>query len=501
MTKMKFIAAVRCVLLTAALLFVGVASIQSANKKAPTTGFSTLMEVLAANGMETDGLNLKSELPTEKIDSLKPEILKAFKIKGKESISFGKNPTVSSVLIRLMVAKTKKMGKMKPDFAIRQYNVSMNKLREYEAQYPNSPYSEEIQARIRCLRQDSIWRTIGKTTRHLDRMREYAEEYREPLACDFDDLKTLVEQNNRNAQAINAWTDLADHPGADSVMLQKYEAYAETYDYFPVLAQLASDSMEVVSERMDWKRAVAENKYATYKKYVKDYSDGLHVREAKAKIADFEAWTKAALQDTYLGYAAYYRDYPNGEFADKAAEKLKEREEAFWQETKKKNTLAAYDAFTDRFPNGYYSSEAQNKAGEMRFSKYKDDTPTISGMKSLGSSSEAGYSYVCLGNIDNSSSMTISLMGPTGFSRTFKHGQMEWVKVKNGHYRVLVQASNVQNWWGNSEFESGVYGDAWYTSNSINGFAFGSNKDEKAEERIIAAIRAKILQEALKLYK
>ncbi len=71
------------------------------------------------------------------------------------------------------------------------------------------------------------------------------------------------------------------------------------------------------------------------------------------------------------------------------------------------------------------------------------------------------------------------------------------MRVKNGSYKILVQASNVQNWWGNASFENRMYADAWATSTSFNGISIGSNEDDAASARLIKEIKARAAEEEI----
>ena len=116
----------------------------------------------------------------------------------------------------------------------------------------------------------------------------------------------------------------------------------------------------------------------------------------------------------------------------------------------------------------------------------------------MGFYSHPGFSLICLGNIDKNNKMTISLKGPTGFSKTLAPGKYEWVRVRNGSYKILVQASKTENWWGNATFENKMYAGAWSTyTNTLFGVQKVTNKDEEALQKMREDISAKAAEEEI----
>ena len=188
--------------------------------------------------------------------------------------------------------------------------------------------------------------------------------------------------------------------------------------------------------------------------------------------------------------------YPDGIHAFEAIEKLQDNEASDWNAAKKKHTLAAYERFVANHPNGYYTNEAQNKITEIRLAPYLKEAPSFNSISLVGYCSRPGYSMICLSNIDKNNRITISLKGPTGYSKTLAPGKHEWIRVKNGNYKILVQASKTENWWGNAQFENRMYAGAWSTyTNALFGIQKVTNKDEEALSRIKEEISQKAAEE------
>ena len=151
-----------------------------------------------------------------------------------------------------------------------------------------------------------------------------------------------------------------------------------------------------------------------------------------------------------------------------------------------------------QYPNGYYANEAQNKITEIRLAPYLKEAPSFNSISHVGFYSHPGFSLICLGNIDKNNKMTISLKGPTGFSKTLAPGKYEWVRVRNGSYKILVQASKTENWWGNATFENKMYAGAWSTyTNTLFGVQKVTNKDEEALQKMREDISAKAAEEEI----
>jgi len=260
-----------------------------------------------------------------------------------------------------------------------------------------------------------------------------------------------------------------------------YSNYLEQYGSDSFFGDLANDSLNRCFDRNAWQHTLEQGTMEAYETYVRDFPEGQYTRYAQNKIDDWKAWQTACEKNSYVGYCDYFNDFPEGDSVNSAIAKMKQKEQVWWDNAQKKNTLAAYDDFIDRFPRGYYSSEAKNKAGEMRLESVKDENETIDGLSEFGKYSQFGYSLIGLVNLDKKITMTISLIGKTGQKVVLEHGKSQWVKVKNGKYKILVQASGHENWWGNVEFENMIYADGWY---STPNFLFPPKLDEEAQREL-----------------
>lgn len=465
--------------------------------KASTNGgkidpFQFFKSLYQAQSTEAADFTVLTPVDTAIVSSIKADFLKALKVKQVVDLSACEN--VGAVLTEILRTKYIKKNDKKSDFLKIQYSPRSSDFAEYLSNYPESDFIEEAKLKQACLKQNEDW-LEAKATNTWDKYGEFAQTYASRILCNYDGYGVIAQQNFRRVEETVAWLALIN-----SVQLPKskdYEQLVETFGNDLYYISEVNDSLKTCYEREDWETALAANNIDAYKQYLDKHGDGLHAWKARNSIAEIEAWQKAVTTDDYMAYCDYFQGYSEGAHIDEAIAYLKAKEEPLWKEATTKNTIAAYDDFISRYPKGFYANEAGNRAGELRLKPHQKKAKSINDLMRYGMFSETGYSLILLGNIDTDRSFTISLIGPTGFSKKLYHGQYEWVKVKNGTYKVLVEGSrsNLESWWGTTDFYNSVYGECWSTSTKTK-----SNVDVAAESKYDKALCDRMVEEGEKIF-
>lgn len=441
-------------------------------------------------------ITLLTPVPAEAIVQIAPTLQKSLKIKKDVVYNYESKNTVGGILTNLLRVKYGKKSNEKNDFFAIQYSTNSEDFKNYLQKWPNSKFKEEATARLTCFKENELWETANskKTRKDYETFAKYCAN--NPL-CDYEGCGSISKSNHEIGEAVNAWYALSDRSKGNNYAIYKdYNKYMEKYGKYSPFAKMANDSMLINLERYDWNDAKSKNTSAAYKKYINSHKNGQHIKEAQVLIEELELWEKAVASKDYNNYNNYYSKYPDGKFSKQAIGFMKQYEEPFYKAAWGKNTIEAYEEFVEKFPSGAYSNDANNKLIELKKGLFKDP-PSFSSLALVGKYSHPGYSLVCLGNIDRSTTITISMAGPTGFSKKIKPGNWEWVRVKNGFYKILVEATKVQNWWGSATFENHMYTDAWATTTTFNGIKIGSNKDDSALERMVKEVQEKALEEEI----
>ncbi len=458
--------------------------------KSGNTPFSIFKDLYEEQGNASEGFTLLTPISMESMEAMDEHLKKALKVK--DEINIADQSTAGTILTLLLKAKYGKKQNEKNDFLSIQYSTSSADFSSYLAAYPESKYAEEASARQLCFEENEAWQQAleSGTRTAYESFAQFCEGH---STCSYDGCENLSETNHKRAEAVRAWYALTDHSGSDPGIYSEYSSYLDKYGNLSVFTTEAHDSLALNKDKYDWKTAKSLNDLTAYREYLKEHGDGRFVWFAENTVAQMELWERCQETDNYLDYCTYFDLYPDGIYAFEAIEKMQDHESADWDTTKKKNTLAAYEQFVKRYPNGYFTNDAQNKITEIRLAPYLKEAPSFNSISLVGYCSHPGYSMICLSNIDKNNSITISFKGPTGFSKTFAPGKHTWVKVKNGNYKILVQASKTENWWGNATFENRMYAGAWSTyTNALFGTQKVTNKDEEA----LAHIKEEISQKA-----
>lgn len=454
---------------------------------------------------DSTDFSLLTVVPVETLNKISPLLKKEFKVKS--DFQFDSKTDVGRVLTTLLKEKSKKSN-AKNDFLVIRYSTDRHDFENYLKTYPDSKFAIEVRGRMICLKECDLLRKAEKSKKRSD-YEEFAKLCAGTSVCTYDGYKEISSKNHVYASAIADWFALLDRKDKEDGIYKDFAIYLEKYGQNSIFSKEATDSMNYYKDRYDWNIAKKSDSLNAYKKYLEHHNDGNFSWHAENKVKEFEMWEKAVASDKYEDYCTYYNEYPNGKFTQETIKKLKKEEDELWNKVKKSEgrstgtgdifdpALVEYTMFVNKYPSGYYASEAQNKIAELRLAPYLKDTPTLGEMPKQGPYSTLGYSLICLGNVDKSAKITVSLSGPTGFSKTIAPGKYMWIKVKNGAYKILVQSSRTENWWGNANYDSGVYAGAWSTSTSINGISMISNKDEKALEKVKEEIFRKVFEETI----
>ena len=109
-----------------------------------------------------------------------------------------------------------------------------------------------------------------------------------------------------------------------------------------------------------------------------------------------------------------------------------------------------------------------------------------------------GHSALCIGNLGDKASITVSFNGPSPINVVLDHGQYKWVDLKNGKYTVAVTSSNGNVWspYGNNSVavEDGVYMSYWCENNgkilsSSDTEALFYVDDDASEEMVLSVFQ------------
>lgn len=464
------------------------ASVEEAQKKA--SPFATISTLLQDQGM--DNVSLLTVIPSETLNLISPQLKKVLKVK--DYVSFDTNSTVGNVLTTLLKSKYGKKSNEKNDFFSIQYSTSSSDFEKYLKKYPHSKFADEAKARFNCFKENELWLT-AQEDETKDAYEAFADLCAKNTVCNYEGCEGIGMQNRKMAEAISKWYALADRSKGNDPSL--FSDYISQYGSYSPFAAEATDSLNVNQDRFDWNVASTKDNKAAYESYLAKHKKGLYSSRAENLVEELDLWEKAKTSGKYTDYCAYYAEYPEGKHADETIAKLKQEEEAAWAQAKKTNTIKSYENFVNKYPSGYYANDAQNKISDLRLAPFLNDPASIGDLTYLGGYSQPGYSLIFFGNADKSKTITFSLTGPTGFSKSVKPGNYEWVKVKNGKYKILLQASNTENYWGSCSFEDRIYGDSWNTVTRVGPFDFTgtSNANPKYTEKFTEIIEERVLKE------
>ncbi len=132
---------------------------------------------------------------------------------------------------------------------------------------------------------------------------------------------------------------------------------------------------ELNKDKDAWDNAIKKDTISAYESYIKEFSNGKYVTNAKKKIdelvkfanEDEKAWDKAQKEDSIDSYTRYKDKFSKGKYISEAKTRLEElqKDKKAFEDAKKKNTISAYDSYISRYPNGRYIELAKEKRDKL----------------------------------------------------------------------------------------------------------------------------------------
>ena len=429
-----------------------------------------LIEVLDSHQVNTTGLNVATHLNQvlwdnnkwQERDGIIHDLAKAYRVR--KPVYIQSDAMLGEIVSAYMEAKHSRKKGEKHDYLVACYSPCLYDLLSFMAQYPNSKHFKELELKSACVKQNNSWQMCLDDNERYKVYQQYAVSY-----CPYEGFHTLADQNNQYRKAVEDWTILTmDRPGDFDCNCDIYASFIRDHsDALCGFNWAVYDSLSACQQRNAWLNACEQHSIEGYQDFVLEYPDSREAKRAIRIIEDMTAWQEAVDGDTHASYSKYYTNYPDGDSIVVAANKLKQIEEKAWQEACRRNTIESYEQFVAQYPQGYYTESALNRQIEMEIKKF--DTKgkgCIDKLQLIGISSRPGYGLVCFGNVGKNYDITVLLQGKTPVKVTMKHGQSQWVWVKNGDYKIYVTSNNGSEWKENGHgtvtVEDGVYYNSWY---------------------------------------
>ena len=436
-----------------------------------------LIEVLDSHQVNTTGINVTTRLDQVLWDNNKwyewdgiiHDLTKAYRVR--KPITIESDAMLGEIVSAYMEVKHSKKKGEKHDYLVVCYSPSLYDLLSFMAQYPNSKHFKELELKSACVMQNNSWQMCLDDNERYTVYQQYGVSY-----CPYEGFHSLADQNNQCRKAVKDWIVLLmDQPVNHDCDCDLYASFI--LDHSSALCGLnwaVFDSLSACRQRNAWRNACEQHSIDGYQDFVLEYPDSREAKKAIRIIEDMTAWQVAVDDNTHASYSKYYTNYPDGDSVVAAANKLKQIEEEAWQKACRKNTIGSYEQFIAQYPQGYYYETALNRQIEMEIMKFNaKGKGSIDKLRLVGISSRSGYGLICFGNVGHNYDITVLLQGKTPIKVTMKHGQEQWVWVKNGEYKIYVTSSNGSEWKENGHgtvtVEDGVYYNSWFSwTSNIN---------------------------------
>ena len=251
-----------------------------------------------------------------------------------------------------------------------------------------------------------------------------------------------------------------------------------------------------------------------YDQYVEKYPNSPYASEMRMKgdcLKQYCAWLYCYGAEDYLNVLLTYEtsNCPYGGFTNIASANNLSRDLAIsYIQTELELNNNWYDDDDNDYnrEGGLFIGKPDSYEDIYTPSSFVDDYKLAS---LLTPNNKIGTSTLCLGNMGNTTSLTVSFSGPSAFDVVLDQGQYKWIDLKNGKYKIVVTADNGDIWSpeGNSvTVEDGLYIAYWCDH---NGRLFSSADadiddyiDDNASEEMILSILKKakvVLSDLLEL--
>ena len=227
--------------------------------------------------------------------------------------------------------------------------------------------------------------------------------------------------------------------------------------------------------------------------YLERYPDSPYATEMRLKgecLKQYTAWSYCYDTEDYLDVLIKYESSycPYGGFTNIASANNTSRESAaYYIQAEVSQKGYPYNSFYDYlYDNGDGSNYGSYNLGEpyYNFSEKEDSNDDNEIATLVTPNSQIGHSVVCIGNMGNKASLSVSFSGPSSVDVVLDHGQFKWVDLENGEYEVIVTSNNGCVWSPNGSnsiaVKDGVYMTYWCDYNG----KLLSSADENIDDHI-----------------
>ena len=244
-----------------------------------------------------------------------------------------------------------------------------------------------------------------------------------------------------------------------------------------------------------------------YDQYVEKYPNSPYVTEMRLKsecLKQYSALLYCYSAEDYLNVLLTYEtsNCPYGGFTNIASANNLSREYAALyiqsEFEENGNRYGGYDNYYNSY-GGLYEGTPDPYEDFYNPELFDDDYELAA---LLTPNSKIGTSTLCLGNMGNTASLTISFSGPSDFDVVLGQGQYKWIDLQNGKYKIVVTSDNGEIWspeHNDVTVEDGMYMAYWcdYNGKLLSSADTGIDNyiDDNAGEEMISSIleRAKIV--------
>jgi outer membrane protein assembly factor BamD (BamD/ComL family) len=369
---------------------------------------------------------------------------------------YPKSPFVNEVRSKLSGLYEKR------DWEVAQWNNTINSFNTFISKYPQSVHKQEAIKKKEALEEDKLWKEsvfYDLISRYEDFINRYPN-------------STKVKEAERRISELREKDDW--EMTSKTHRISQIEAFLKKYPNSRYELS-ALGLIEEIKEETDWNFAKQEDSALAYEIFLNKYPQSKFGDEAREIVKELRViqpeWERTLKKNTPEGYRSFMKKFDySKKYWNKANEKYKEMEDAFWNKATTRNTIRYYQDYIDKFPDGEYIDEVDKRLIDLEVEKaFKGDHGELPPLGRSGYSTFNDRNEVQIEN-DTGYKLTVLYSGTESKRIIINPKRSATLTLPNGKYRIaaMVDASNIQPYAGEENLQGGEYSSKFYIQYSRN---------------------------------
>ncbi len=138
-----------------------------------------------------------------------------------------------------------------------------------------------------------------------------------------------------------------------------YKKFLEKYPYSQYSAGINKKLIEIMDKR--YEQVMRKGTTEAYTEFLEEYPNSPYNRDIQIKITIMTEWNNATKEDNMLTYKKFVNNYPNSIHVEQAKKRIKEIPIEKWEDAKNEDTILSYQKFIAEYKDSKFIPDAKKR--------------------------------------------------------------------------------------------------------------------------------------------